>query len=58
MRIIKIEVTLRVPDNYKVDEKKLEQVQVYDLLDALEDRYSNVTCIDGKIIGCILHKEV
>ena len=51
MRTIKIEVTLRVPNDYKIDETALEQVKVYDLLDALEDRYSEVTCIDGKIIG-------
>lgn len=51
MRTIKIEVLISVPNDYKIDKTKLELVQVLDLLDVLEDRYSDVSVVDGKIIG-------
>ena len=51
MRTIKIEALISVPDDYKIDKTKLELVQVLDLLDVIEDRYSNVYVVDGKIIG-------
>jgi hypothetical protein len=51
MRTIKVELTIEVSSNYKIDEGETPFAQVCDLLDEMEDRYSNVGLIDGKIIG-------
>lgn len=51
MRTIKVELTLHVPSNYKIDEGMTDFAQVCDLLDEMDDRYSSVGLIDGKIIG-------
>lgn len=51
MRTIKIELTIEVPSNYKIDEGMTDFAQVCDLLDEMEDRYSNVGLIEGRIIG-------
>ena len=51
MRTIKVELTIEVPSNYKIDEGMTDFAQVCDLLDEMEDRYSNVGLIDGRIIG-------
>ena len=51
MRTIKVELTIEVPSNYKIDEGMTDFAQVTELLDAMENRYSNVGLIDGRIIG-------
>lgn len=51
MRTIKLELTVEVPSNYKIDEGMTDFAQVCDLLDEMEDRYSNVGLIEGRIIG-------
>ena len=51
MRTIKIELTIGVPSNYKVDKCKTQLAQINDLLDCLEDRYSDVWLVCGEIIG-------
>lgn len=51
MRTIKVELTIEVPSNYKIDEALTDFGQVCDLLDEMNDRYSNVGLIDGRIIG-------
>lgn len=51
MRTIKIELTVEVPLNYKIDEGMTDFAQVCDLLEEMNDRYSNVGLIDGRIIG-------
>lgn len=51
MRTIKIELTIEVPSDYKIDEGLTDFGQVCDLLDEMNDRYSNVGLIDGRIVG-------
>ena len=51
MRTIKVELTIEVPANYKIDAGMTNFAQVCDLLDEMNDRYSSVGLIDGKIIG-------
>lgn len=51
MRTIKVELTIEVPSDYKIDEELTDFGQVCDLLDEMNDRYSNVGLIDGRIIG-------
>ena len=51
MRTIKVGLTIEVPSNYKIDEGMTDFAQLCELLDEMEDRYSNVGLIDGRIIG-------
>ena len=51
MRTIKVELTIEVPSNYKIDKGMTDFAQVCELLDEMEDRYSNVGLIDGRIRG-------
>lgn len=51
MRTIKVELTIDVPSNYKIDDGMTDFAQVCDLLDEMNDRYSNVGLIDARIIG-------
>lgn len=51
MRTIKVELTIEVPSDYKIDEGLTDFAQVCELLDEMNDRYSSVGLIDGRIIG-------
>ncbi len=51
MRTIKVELTIEVPSEYKIDEGMTNFAQVCELLDGMENRYSNIGLIDGRIIG-------
>lgn len=51
MRTIKVELTIEVPSEYKIDEGMTDFAQVCELLDGMENRYSNIGLIDGRIIG-------
>jgi len=51
MRTIKVELTIEVPADYKTDAGMTDFAQVCELLDEMEDRYSSVELIDGRIIG-------
>lgn len=51
MRTIKVELTLKIPSDYKIDDDMTDFGQVCDLLGEMNDRYSSVGLIDGKIIG-------
>ena len=51
MRTINVELTIEVPSDYKIDEGLTDFGQVNELLDEMENRYSNVGLIDGRIIG-------
>ncbi len=51
MRTIKVQLTIEVPANYKIDEGMTDFSQVCELLDEMNDRYSNIGLIDGRIIG-------
>ena len=51
MRTINVELTIEVPSDYKIDEGLTDIGQVNELLDEMENRYSNVGLIDGRIIG-------
>ena len=51
MRTIEVKLTIEVPQNYKLDEGWSEFEQVNGILDDLENRYSSVGLIDGRIIG-------
>lgn len=51
MRTIKVELTIEVPSNYKIDAGMTDFAQVCELLDEMNERYSSVGLIDGKIIG-------
>ena len=45
MRTIKVELTIVVPDNYPIN------FSVDDLLYDMEDMYSDVSFVEGRIIG-------
>ena len=51
MRTIKVELIIEVPSEYKIDEGMTDFAQVCELLDGMENRYSNIGLIDGRIIG-------
>lgn len=51
MRTITVELTIEVPSNYKIDEGLTNFAQVCELLDEMDNRYSSVGLIDGRIIG-------
>jgi hypothetical protein len=57
MRTIEVKLTIEVPQNYKLDEGWSEFEQVNGILDDLENRYSSVGLIDGRIIGEPLQQE-
>lgn len=51
MRTIKVELTIEVPSNHKIDEGVSDFAQIRELLDGMENRYSNIGLVDGRIIG-------
>lgn len=51
MRTIKVELTIEVPSDHKIDECLTDFAQVCELLDGMENRYSNIGIVDGRIIG-------
>ena len=51
MRTIKVEISVKVPDNYEVDETLVDWAQVGELLSDMDDRYSDVEYLEGKIIS-------
>ena len=53
MRTIKVELTIEVPSNYKIDHGMTDFAQVCNLLDDMNDRYSNIGVIDGRIINTL-----
>ena len=51
MRTIKVELIIEIPSYYKIDKNRADFGVINDLLDALEERFSDVILVDGKIIG-------